>query len=77
MRATVDPRQCTLSGYCVQLTPELFKLGDEHAEVLIDPVGDPELQEAAIEAESVCPTAAIRLTGLPGTTDPSTHDQGR
>jgi ferredoxin len=61
MKAVVDPKQCSLSGYCAQVMPRLFRLGGKHAEVLMDSIEGAELQEAAIEAESVCPTAAIRL----------------
>ena len=64
MEAEVDPRQCALTGYCVEVAPELFRLGDEHAEVLNESIDDPGLRELAIEAESLCPTAAIRLLGL-------------
>ena len=64
MKAEVDPRQCALTGYCVEVAPQLFRLGDEHAEVRIASIDDPALREPAIEAESLCPTAAIRLLGL-------------
>lgn len=64
MKAEVDPRQCALTGYCVEVAPELFRLGDEHAEVLTESIDDPTLRELAIEAESLCPTSAIRLRGL-------------
>jgi ferredoxin len=64
MKAEVDPRQCALTGYCVEVAPELFRLGDEHAEVLAGSIDDPGSRELAIEAESLCPTSAIRLLGL-------------
>ena len=64
MKAEVDPDQCTLSGYCVQIAPDLFRLGEERAEVLTETIEDPGSRAAAIEAESICPTAAIRLFGL-------------
>jgi ferredoxin len=64
MKAEVDPRQCALTGYCVEVAPELFRLGDEYAEVLAESIDDPGSRELAIEAESLCPTAAIRLFGL-------------
>jgi ferredoxin len=56
MKAEVDPRQCVLTGYCVEVAPELFRLGDEHAEVLAESIDDPGSRELAIEAESLCPT---------------------
>ena len=64
MKAEVDPRQCALTGYCVEVAPELFRLGDEHAEVLTGSIDDLRSRELAIEAESLCPTAAIRLLDL-------------
>ncbi|BCB88627.1 ferredoxin [Phytohabitans suffuscus] len=63
MRAQVDPQVCTLSGYCSATSPDLFVLGEAHAEVRRDPIDD-EHREAALEAEAVCPTAAIRLIDL-------------
>lgn len=56
--------QCALTGYCAEVAPELFRLGSEHAEVRTESIDDPGLRELAIEAESLCPTAAIRLLGL-------------
>lgn len=61
VRATVDPDVCALSGYCVQVAPALFRIGADHAESLLDPIEGAELRELALEAESVCPTAAIRI----------------
>lgn len=63
LRAEVDPVVCALSGYCVDTSPELFELGDDHAEPRVTEIG-PELRAAALDAEAVCPTAAIRLFGL-------------
>jgi len=54
---------CALSGYCVDTSPELFELGDDHAEPRVTEIG-PELRAAALDAEAVCPTAAIRMFGL-------------
>jgi ferredoxin len=64
VEAEVDPVQCALTGYCVEVAPELFQLGSEHAVVRAESINDPGLRELAIEAESLCPTAAIRLLGL-------------
>jgi len=64
VKAEVDPRQCALTGYCVEVAPGLFRLGDEHAEVRTESIDDPGSRELAIEAESLCPTSAIRLLGL-------------
>jgi len=58
MKAKVDPDLCTACGLCVDTCPEVFKMGDEVAEVIADPV--PADQEDCVkEAAESCPVEAI------------------
>ena len=58
MKVKIDPDLCTACGLCSDECPDVFELGDEIAEVLVDPV--PEDQEdCVIEAEESCPVEAI------------------
>ena len=49
---------CTACGLCVDACPEVFEMGDEIAEVLVDNV-PPELAETAQQAADECPVEAI------------------
>ncbi len=49
---------CIACEQCVETCPEVFQMGDEFAEVQVDPV-PPEHEEAAREAAEECPTDAI------------------
>ncbi|HEY0317699.1 MAG TPA: ferredoxin [Solirubrobacterales bacterium] len=56
----IDREACEGSRYCEGVAADIFRLGeDEKAEVLKDPI--PEEQLGLVEeAESLCPTFAIR-----------------
>ena len=49
---------CTACGLCVDTCPEVFEMGDEIAEVIVDNV-PPELEETALQAADECPVEAI------------------
>ena len=49
---------CIACGLCVDTCPEVFGMGDEFAEVLVDPV-PVEHQEAVRQSVEECPTEAI------------------
>jgi ferredoxin len=49
---------CTACGLCVDTCPEVFEMGDEIAEVIVDNV-PPELEETAQHATDECPVEAI------------------
>lgn len=49
---------CTACGLCVDTCPEVFGMGDEIAEVIVDNV-PPELEETAQQAADECPVEAI------------------
>ena len=58
MKVSVDPDLCTACGLCVDSCPEIFELGEDVAEVIVDTV--PEDQEdCVLDAEESCPVEAI------------------
>ena len=58
MKVTIDPELCTACGLCSDECPEVFELGDEVAEVIVDTV-PPEKEDCVIDAEESCPVEAI------------------
>lgn len=59
MKFKVDQEACIGCGACEGECPEVFQVkDDDKAHVILDNVGT-ELQESALEAESVCPVEAI------------------
>jgi len=58
MKMKVDPDLCTACGLCEDTCPDVFKMGDEVAEVIADPV-PADKEDCAIEAEEGCPVEAI------------------
>ncbi len=49
---------CTACGLCVDTCPEVFEMGDDIAEVIVDAV-PAECEEAAQQAADECPVEAI------------------
>ncbi|HEV58063.1 MAG TPA: ferredoxin [Phycisphaerales bacterium] len=49
---------CTACGLCVDTCPEVFAMGDEIAEVIVDTV-PPELEDTVEQAADECPVEAI------------------
>lgn len=49
---------CTACGICVDTCPEVFEMGAEIAEVIVDDV-PAELEETAQQAADECPVEAI------------------
>jgi len=57
MKARVT-EDCVACELCVETCPEVFRMGDEFAEVMVDEVPE-EHAEAVEEAADICPTEAI------------------
>ena len=49
---------CTACGLCVDTCPDVFVMGDDIAEVIVDQV-PAELEDAAQQAADECPVEAI------------------
>lgn len=59
MRATISD-ECTACGVCEETCPEVFKQGDDIAEVIVDEI-PPEAEASARQAAEDCPVEAITL----------------
>jgi ferredoxin len=57
MKATVT-EECIACGLCVDTCPEVFEMGDQLAEVIVDEVPE-DAEERCREAADGCPTEAI------------------
>ncbi len=57
MKVTID-ENCTACGLCVDLCPDVYKMGDEFAEVIANPI-PPEFEDLAQQAADECPVEAI------------------
>lgn len=53
--------ECSACGVCEDICTEVFELGDEKAEVKVNPV-PAEYEEKCREAAEECPTEAIEIT---------------
>jgi ferredoxin len=53
---TIDPNECSAHGDCVDIAPEVFRLGDDIAEVI--GTGPDDLM---LEAAEACPAVAITI----------------
>ncbi|MBN2590968.1 MAG: ferredoxin [Sedimentisphaerales bacterium] len=59
MRVSIEDT-CTACGLCVDTCPEVFEMGDEMAQVIVDEV-PAEFEEAAQQAADECPVEAITI----------------
>jgi len=57
MKVSIED-SCTACGLCAETCPDVFELGDEKAEVIVDEV-PPEHEEAVQQAAEECPVEAI------------------
>ena len=51
---------CTACGLCVDTCPEVFRMGSDMAEVIVDEV-PAEFEDAAQQAADECPVEAITI----------------
>lgn len=59
MKATVND-DCIACGICIDICPDVFQMGDQYAEVQMDPI--PVTDESDVkEAADQCPTNAIEI----------------
>ncbi len=62
MKVTVDFDVCASTGSCVQVCPEVFEIqSDGYLRLKIEGELPTELEEKAITAADLCPTAAITV----------------
>lgn len=60
MKAKIDADLCTACELCTSTVPEVFQMGDEVAEVIVDEVPG-NLEDAVKEAAEDCPVEAITV----------------
>lgn len=53
--------ECSACGICEDICPEVFELGDEAAEVKVNPV-PAEFEEKCREAAEECPSESIEIS---------------
>ncbi|MFF7185871.1 ferredoxin [Streptomyces sp. NPDC008222] len=64
MKVTVDEAKCCGAGQCVLLAPDVFDQREEDGIVRLRDAEPPSGRHPAVrEAASMCPAAAITLTG--------------
>jgi ferredoxin len=59
MKVRIDD-SCTACGLCVETCPEVFQMGDEIAEVVVENV-PPQFEDSAQQAADECPVEAIEI----------------
>jgi len=57
MKVRIDD-SCTACGLCVETCPEVFRMGDQTAEVISEQV-PPQFEDAVQQAADECPVEAI------------------
>lgn len=57
MKVRIDD-SCTGCGLCVETCPEVFRMGDDVAEVITEEV-PPQFEEAVQQAANECPVESI------------------
>lgn len=60
MKAKVDENLCTGCGLCVDTCPEVFKMDDSVAKVIVDVVPQ-QIANSCREAADNCPVEAISI----------------
>ncbi len=60
MKVYIDQEVCTGCGLCADTCPEIFELGDETAEVMVEEVPS-EQEDCVRQAAEDCPVEAIHV----------------
>ncbi len=60
MKTKIDADLCTACELCTSTVPEVFQMGDEVAEVIVDEVPS-NLEDTVKEAAEDCPVEAITI----------------
>ena len=60
MNVTIDEDTCLGCGQCEEVCPDIFKLIDDKAQVILDDIPS-NLKDCCHEAEEICPVSAITI----------------
>lgn len=60
MKASVDKEGCISCGMCIEICPEIFRMGEDDVAEVYKEVNE-EHMEAAQEARDECPVAVISI----------------
>ncbi len=60
MKVHIDAEVCTGCGLCADTCPEVFELGDDVAQVMVEEV-PPEMEDCVRQAAEDCPVEAITI----------------
>jgi ferredoxin len=77
MRIHTDTGVCIGAGNCVRTAPDLFDQDDEGIVKLLNAEPDPTRDDAAREAEELCPSGAISISEDPCPAGPSAAEHKR
>ncbi len=58
MKVRIEEDTCTACGLCVETCPDVFEMGDDTAQVVMDKV-PAEFEDAVQQAADECPVEAI------------------
>jgi ferredoxin len=61
MRVTADREVCIGAGMCALTAPEVFDQDDDGIVTVVRPHPEPGEQDAAREAEVLCPSGAVQI----------------
>ncbi len=62
LRVAVDRAACCGYAVCVEICPQIFKLGEDNIAVMENPIVPRELENSARMAVESCPASALSIT---------------
>ena len=62
MKVTVDFDVCASTGACMQVCPEVFEVRSDGYLYILQENPPAELRDKVLQAQDLCPTAAITVT---------------
>jgi len=60
MKVMIDQDTCTACGLCEDTCPDVFKVGEDAARIIVDEI-PPEVEDDVQQAAEECPVEAITI----------------